>query len=105
MSGYNGWTNRATWCAALWLDNDEDTRKAAERVAYWYSDVQGDIADEIGAEWWELLTDGAREDIGAFDDVNWAEVARDSFDIPAGEYDAAATVAALMGDDVQEWQV
>lgn len=31
-TGYNGWTNRATWLMGLWLDNDERTYTASRVV-------------------------------------------------------------------------
>lgn len=31
MGDYNGWTNRATWNVALWLGNDEELYRIAQK--------------------------------------------------------------------------
>ena len=30
---YNGWTNRETWCAALWINNDQGMQEYAAELA------------------------------------------------------------------------
>lgn len=32
-NGYNGWSNRETWCVSLWLANDEKTYYAVRELA------------------------------------------------------------------------
>lgn len=32
-TGYNGWTNRETWCVSLWLDNEQGTYFAVRERA------------------------------------------------------------------------
>jgi hypothetical protein len=34
--GYNGWTNYETWCAKLWIDNDQGLYYTIQEVAKQY---------------------------------------------------------------------
>lgn len=82
---YNGWKNRETWAAALWLNNEEGTYKywrgqAAEAKNEEYPAVV--LADQIE----EALEDGAPDigtniysDLltGALAKVDYMEIAKD----------------------------
>ena len=59
---YNGWTNRATWCAALWISSDEGLYLAARGGAD-PVDLLADHAEFRG----DLDPDG-------MSDVDWGEV-------------------------------
>ena len=79
---YNGWTNYETWCASMWMDNDESNYRQARELA---SDADGDyyeLADRLrdwmddenpladqASMWTDLLS-------GAFSVIDWEEIAR-----------------------------
>ena len=76
----NGWSNRETWLANLWLTNDEYSysvlMQATERKgepyekAYWLEHRLRDQLDcelEVASLWQDLLRT-------AFDRINWVEV-------------------------------
>jgi len=82
LSTYNGWSNRETWLANLWLLNDaslysqlleakqrdeHETLQAewlAERI---YEQLDWYLEDEVASLWVDMLR-------GAFNKVNWCEV-------------------------------
>lgn len=83
---YNGWTNRATWCVALWLDNDgefnywreylssqleSDKRTAVARLQHL---LQAGIEDRTHET---LNPSGMLSDLlmGCLASVNWREIA------------------------------
>ncbi len=97
---YNGWTNRETWGAALWIDNDlhyavEDAVKEALRDYYDYLTVgngigvagcRGSVGDAIKDAFEDnisMLVDNEQaydvrnilSDIGSLWRVDWAEIA------------------------------
>jgi len=64
---YNGWTNRDTWAAHLWLTNEEQLYRAMRRVAH------------LNTFRFETRARGLLDGIGNpdeidLDNVDWAEV-------------------------------
>lgn len=59
MSGYNGWTNRATWLVNVWFNPEsrEDVQAAREQL-----EEQADALD------------GCLKDMLCLDEVNWEEL-------------------------------
>lgn len=95
MENFNGWNNRETWAAKLWIDNDQALYEIARQ--YTLEEIQGhDEGEEINAydlgqtlkSWIEddLLTleniAGNQElfnmltDIGSLYRVDWREIAQ-----------------------------
>lgn len=84
---YNGWTNRETWVANLWLDSDEAYDLARERVTeYDHSDERNkvvftkDIADHMREEFESYIYDtvgveGVVLDLLPLHKINWYEIA------------------------------
>jgi len=80
ISTYNGWSNRETWLASLWLNNDEvsyDLLQQAQSAgdsnfarADWLESSLRDQLENIAGDaslWCDLLNT-------AFHNVNWVEV-------------------------------
>ena len=77
---YNGWTNRETWCAALWINNDQGMQEYAAELARRddYGDAIRDMVDEIAGD----VTAGHAThdaitmilDIGSLWRVDWREI-------------------------------
>ena len=64
---YNGWTNRATWSAQLWLANDEYTYELMCSL---------NMTDASQFEnFCHYIWDNETPDGISLDDVNWEEVA------------------------------
>lgn len=73
-SDYHGWTNRATWSANLWLNNDEQYYKEAAKMVFERHDVVV-LARALARQchrWWGGMT----KDGCPLDDVNWLEIAK-----------------------------
>lgn len=80
MTTYNGWRNRPTWNAHLWLSNDEPLYRSAMTIANSRPDggkiTLADAADglrELCFEIWPSRRTPDGDDLFA---VNWRDVAR-----------------------------
>lgn len=77
---YNGWTNRETWAAHLWITNDQGTDLEARRVV---RAIEGYRAEDTLAEWLDDMLfgeypiadrDNWLRDIGSLWRINWREI-------------------------------
>src|SRR4051794_15066651 len=50
VTDYNGWSNRETWCAALWINNDQGMQESVmETLSAWVEDMPNPDDDIHGA--------------------------------------------------------
>jgi hypothetical protein len=50
---YNGWTNRETWCVALWLNNEEALQEGARSAC----NTDGEMLQEAARSLEDYVTD------------------------------------------------
>lgn len=74
LAGCNGWTNRPTWNANLWLANERALYDAVNELSDANPDV-GAFADEIEGLALRLWRNGETPDGQPLAPVNWVEIA------------------------------
>lgn len=70
---YNGWSNRATWNANLWITNEESIYKLIGTIAkgcHSVSELADNIEGFLGIVWNDKTPDGDELKL-----VNWVEIA------------------------------
>jgi hypothetical protein len=72
---YNGWTNRATWNAALWLTNDESMYHMMRDHFLHDIAICFPTARDAREFCWLIWPDGNTPDGDELTDVNWDEIA------------------------------
>lgn len=84
-SGYQGWKNRETWCAALWIGNEQGLYEEACEMANAAADVYH-LSKDLEA-WWESIFEEQIEELNnnspiladflnhGIDMVDWYEIA------------------------------
>jgi hypothetical protein len=83
MESYNGWTNRETWAAHLWLTNDEYVYNSLTETLAGITDrySRGDEIKETLSEFQNMAAEGELQavqmllDIGSLWRVNYQEIA------------------------------
>jgi hypothetical protein len=90
---YNGWSNRETWAANLWIDNDQSLHYTVQELAQNAIKDKADdgktcvtcLADEIESMFDDAFSDIAEmtaegltmlKDIGSLYRVDWHEIAQ-----------------------------
>ena len=74
MADYNGWSNRETWNAALWVNNDEGLYNGAQRLLLTHDDP-AELAPELESYCRGLWPNGLTPDGDDLDTVDWREFA------------------------------
>jgi hypothetical protein len=84
---YQGWSNRATWNVALWLNNDYSLYRGKEDLAKRYRDSE-DRADQLTAFAGELRQyakdtwpNGETPDNARLSECNWRELAQSEMEV------------------------
>ena len=78
---YNGWTNRATWLVALWLDNEYELYTAVRDMPV----INATTLKKFVKGHALKVCRGFRDDMKTvkISDVNWDEIVKDCF---TGDY-------------------
>ena len=71
--GYNGWSNRETWNANLWMTNEEPIYKLIGRIAKGCHSVS-ELADNL-EEFLLILWNDKTPDGDSLGPVDWVEIA------------------------------
>lgn len=85
---FNGWSNRETWAAYLWITNEEPLYKEAISIVRGnYEHNRRDSLQEFIGELlsWENMTPDRymmRDDIGSLWRVDWREIVKHLIDDP-----------------------
>lgn len=87
MAEYNGWTNRATWQVALWLDNEEPLYRDMQAFAR-----KGNVTAETTRTWFVVVILGRIGDKITLDEINWQEIVDDCVLPSIGETAARGVV-------------
>lgn len=86
--GYNGWSNYETWCANLWIDNEqgsqeywrEQSQAALESADWDIDEAVSTLAEQLKSEHEESMPEltGVFSDLltAALGSVDWREIAR-----------------------------
>ena len=74
MTGYNGWSNRETWCANLWLSNDYGAYKYLQEMAQNMAETPARFANFIH-DFFNDCPEQWKDDVGDMYAVNWQEIA------------------------------
>ena len=78
---YNGWTNRATWLVALWLDNEYELYTAVKSMPV----INAATLKKFVKGYALNVCPGFKDDMknANINDVNWDEIVKDCF---TGDY-------------------
>jgi len=71
--GYNGWSNRETWNANLWMNNEESLYKLIGTIARGCENVS-ELASNMEG-FLGILWNGKTPDGDILHEVNWVEIA------------------------------
>ena len=97
---YNGWTNYETWCAALWLGEDEYWRDRAEEIMREEDNDASAATAELAREMEEVYEDDVPATAGMYADLLSASMSRINWYEIAGHYIEDVDVDAP--DEIEE---